>query len=154
MARIYKFYRSLSVFFYLVILLITYAYMPEKVGYLFNEYEEPIRAITRGTYFYSFLGLFIVVNTMLYLFDKQALSHLVSTSNMYLKERLTDWIRIFTGTSNMFMVLVMIFLVFSNSPNSVPIEQAIYLVYFGLLMIIACLIWLAGIAIRQDRQAK
>ncbi|MFC2125279.1 hypothetical protein ACFLU5_10740 [Bacteroidota bacterium] len=154
MTRIYKFYRNLSALTYLVILLTTYAYMPEKVGYLFNEYREPVNTFSRGIYFYSFLGLFFVVNTMLLLFEKQILSRLMSPNNVYLKGRLTDWIRIFTGTSNIFIVLVMIFLVFVNSHGSVPAEQAIFLVYLGLLMIIACLIWLVVIAIKQDRPDK
>ena len=114
MSRIYKAYRNLSVLSYLVVLLATYAYMPDKVGYLFSEYREPVNAISRGSYFYIFLGFFFLMNIMLHLFEKQVLSRISSESNVYLKERLTDWIRVFTGSSNIFIVLVMLFLAFAN----------------------------------------
>jgi len=151
MSRIYKFYRNISTLIYLAVLLITYAYMPEKVGYLFNEFREPIKALSRGNYFYLFLGLLFVINIMLYLFEVQVLGHLTNIHNKSLRIRLTDWVRVFMGTSNMFVVLIMFFLVLINSPDFSAITQIVYLVYFGLAMIIGCLVWLVAIALKQDK---
>ena len=149
MSEIYKFFRNLSIIIFLVMLLATYAYLPRKTGLLFEENGRLYFTITKHTFFYGFLGLFLLVQVIFYSLQKFLLQLHTRKSTPYNSQRFTDWIRCFNGVINIFIILVCLFIGLANNPDLFTFKKIIPLLYLGVVMILACLIWLLFILIGQ-----
>ena len=133
MLRILSSFTRISMVLYLIILLIVYAYLPERVGLLFADTGEPVYSFSRDAFFYTFLLLFIILQWIFYLFSKHILA---SRFNKPPRQILGTWFQGLMLMINIFFILMTLFMGLANNAIDYPYSRIGWLSYVGPWLII------------------
>lgn len=137
MIKFLKFFTNVSIVFFLVALLFVYAFLPDPLGILFDKNGSTVKEISKETFFYSTLFMFVIIQIILILFKKG--------SGMKLKMQrayLITWFQGFHLSINLFILLILIFIGFANNAVDYSYGSIQFLVYLAPLVVILWLLML------------
>lgn len=149
MSRLVKYFWFLSMFIFLVALLYVYAYLPGMVGIQADPQGYVNEFVSRSTFFYVSVGIFLVANISLYvlkrmletIWERGSSAGGTISARQSMRKDVADWLLGFAAAINIFFVLILVYLAIFN--NSEDMNQGMYapLVYGGpVLMAILFLI--------------
>jgi hypothetical protein len=124
--------------------LLVYAFLPDPLGILFDEQGVIVHEISKGTFFYSTLFVFVITQIILILFKKG--------SEMQFNIRhpyLNSWIQGFHLAINLFVLLLLIFIGFANNAVNYTYDSIQFLIYLGPLILIVWALMLPIFMIRK-----
>ena len=136
MIRIIRVFTTFSILLFLIILLIVYAFLPDRVGIMFSNSGEKLYAISRNVFFYSLLWIFFLVQLTFYLFRIYVLKSWLKNSE---RLNLSVWFRGMFLTVNIFFILMVAFLGLANNAIDYTYKSIQNLAFAGPVML---LIWL------------
>lgn len=122
----------------MVALLWIYSFLPDRVGYLANEFGMPDEFMERSTFFYSSLIAFLLTNGLLYALHKLLLitrRTAQSEQSFALRQDLAGWLLGFGASLNAFFILAMGFFGLMNSREKFDINDYALLVWGGPLLL-------------------
>jgi hypothetical protein len=131
MNKFLKFFTNVSIVIFLVALLLVYAFLPDPLGILFDKNGLTVHEISKGTFFYSSLFLFVIVQIILILFKKGS-----ETKFNIQHPYLISWFQGFHLTINLFILLMLIFIGFANNAVNYTYDSIQFLIYLGPLIVI------------------
>jgi len=151
-----KFFRLLWVLSAIVFfgaLVLSYAYLPERVGIQADAAGTASEFISRETFFYSALIIFVVVN-LLGSVLLSVLTAVPATAGLYFqseefKENLTSWFSTFIAIINVFLTTAALYVSLFNNQGDYTIDQFSFLIYVAPLLLAASLIWLIVVIIKR-----
>jgi len=151
-----KFFRLLWVFTALAFfatLILSYAFLPERVGILADAEGIPNEFVSKATFFYSALGIFVVINLMGSVF-LGVLSAVPDSSGFYFrseefKENITSWFSTFISIVNVFLITATLYVSLFNNQGDYTIGEFNYLIYIAPLLLAASFFWLVYIIVRR-----
>ncbi|MEQ8906838.1 hypothetical protein [Ekhidna sp.] len=130
MIKATKVLNSLSIIFFMAILLLVYAYLPIMVDLNVEELKD----FHKQTFFYYTVGGFVVVNVILKL--------VTSLGAKYLPKEPQAWLNAIIFVINFNITLIVGFIGVWNNPAHIEPESFAYLNYMGPILII---IWVIGL---------
>lgn len=147
MAKLVGVFWLFTVLLFLPFLLYGYAGAPDLLSLGFGHSDQEV--ISKGTFFYLAVGLFFMANISMYLAAKLIKLRFPKRQLFYY---LRQWLRSFAGISNIFLTFLLLFISMSNSTESFNLSRYKFLVYVGPILLIAWLVLLVVIFIRQGRR--
>ena len=137
MNRFLKFFITVSIIVFLVTLLIVYAFLPDPIGILFNENGLAIYEMSKDTFFYSVLFLFVISQIILILFKRGVMF------KMKLKfSKIITWFQGFHLSVNLFIILMLAFIGLANNAVDYTFSSIQFISYLAPLLVIAWLVTL------------
>ena len=137
MNKFLKFFTSVSIIIFLVALLIVYAFLPDPLGLLFNEDGLPMREMSKNTFFYSTLFLFVISQIILILFKNGRLFKMKLN-----REYLITWFQGFHLSINLFVILMLIFIGLANNAVDYSFSSIQFINYLAPLVVLVWLVML------------
>lgn len=136
-------------------LTLSYAYLPENIGIQADEFGTADRFISKETFFYAGLLLFVVSNVVS-LYFKRVLDSVPAETDFYFqnenfKQQITAWFGGFVTMINLFLVMAVGYIAIFNS-EALAIEDYNLLLFLIPLLLVGNLAWLAGIYAQRHRQ--
>ena len=144
MAKLIGVFWFFTLLLFLLFFFYSYAAAPEQLSISFGQPDQNV--ITKETYFYLGIGLFLLTNISFYLASK--LMKLRSPDKplyFYLRQ----WLRSFAGLSNLFLIILLVLLGLSNSEENFDLTHYDFLIYFGPIPLVAWLGLLVFLLFRQ-----
>lgn len=127
--------RFLSIILFLGILGLSYAYLPVKPDLMAGTESY---MVDRGVFFYSVVGLFVVVNILFTIISK------VLWIRSKAQPTLHAWQLSLTPIVNIYLTLLVGFVAVINNPTHISASSYGYLNFMGPIMIIA---WIIGLIV-------
>jgi len=144
MNKFLRFFTTVSIIIFLVALLLVYAFLPDPLGLLFNEDGLAIREMSKNTFFYSTLFLFVISQIILILFKNGSLI------KMKLKrEYLNTWFQGFHLSINLFVILMLIFIGLANNAVDYSFSSIQFINYLAPLVVLVWLVILPVLLIHK-----
>ena len=143
---------STAIFFFAALIL-SYAFLPERVGILADEEGIANEFVSKETFFYSALAIFIVIN-LLGSFFLGILTAVPETSGLYFnsenfKESITSWFSSFIAIANVFLVTATLYVSLYNNQSDYTIDEFNFLIYVAPLLLVVSLVWLVFVIARR-----
>lgn len=134
MNKFLKFFTNISIVLFLVVLLLVYAFLPDPLGIIFDKKGATMHEMSKETFFYSTLFIFVIIQVVLILFKKGS----------GLKIRIRDayfntWLQGFHLSINLFVILMLMFIGLANNAVDYSYGSIQFLVYLAPLIVI---LWL------------
>ncbi len=137
MNKFLKFFTTISIIIFLVALLLVYAFLPDPLGLLFNEDGSAMQEMSKNSFFYYTLFLFVISQIILILFKNGRLF------NMKLnREYLITWFQGFHLSINLFVILMLIFIGLANNAVDYSFSSIQFISYLAPLGVLVWLITL------------
>ncbi len=132
MIKLLRSFTTLSIILFLIALLVVYAFLPGTVGILFSDTGKPVMDIGRNTFFYSSLGIFLIIQLIFYLFNQQVLEkHYTASEN----RPFNVWFRGIILLINLFFVLMIVFTGMANNAQDYSYSSVTAIAYVGPVLI-------------------
>jgi hypothetical protein len=149
MLKIFKFLWVISALIFFAALLLSYAFLPENVAVSASERGIPEEFISKETFFYIALAVFVVINLLGSAFLR-ILNGVSSSSGMYFrsenfKENITSWFAGFVGIVNIFLATGGTYIALFNNQGDYQIGQFNWLIYLAPVLLLLSLVWLVVI---------
>ena len=135
MIKFLKFFTNISIVIFLVALLFVYAFLADPLGILFDKNGSIIHEMSKDTFFYSTLFLFVIIQVILILFKKS-----IATKMKVQHEYLNIWLQGFYLSINLFIIIMLIFIGFANNAVDYSYNSIQFLVYLAPLIVILWLV--------------
>ncbi|WPP52345.1 hypothetical protein [Catalinimonas niigatensis] len=153
MLKFYRFFWVFTALAYFVALMLSYAYLPERVGIQTDDEGVVNEFIDRETFFYFGVGIFIVVN-LLGSILLSVLNGIPDSSGFYFrseefKENITSWFSAFVAIINIFLICAVAYIAIFNNQGASGSFQFNWLIYVAPLFFVINLVWLVMIMIRR-----
>jgi len=144
--RFAKVFYFLSLGLFLFLLLYVYAALPEFATYAVNDAGMPLKQVSRDSFFYAAIGVFLVVNLALIVPAKlmemklsNSLNRLFPVGDVY-RDKMLAWLFSFIAVANL-ATAVLVFYIHSISNQNV-ISSSEYNFFFYLAPVLM-LVWVA-----------
>ena len=137
MNKFLKFFTNISVIIFLPALLLVYAFLPDPLGILFDKDGSTVHELSKDTFFYALLFMFVIIQTILILF-KRGTGKKLNVKRPYIH----TWFQGFHLTVNLFILLMLIFIGFANNAIDYSYGSVLFLVYLAPLIVILWLLML------------
>jgi len=111
MIKILRFFTSISILIFLAAILIVYAFLPDPSGLLFGGQGNIIIEISRDTFFYSALFIFVIIQILYIIFNRTILKQRIESPG----GRMSTWIQGMILSVNLFIILMIIFIGLANN---------------------------------------
>jgi hypothetical protein len=111
MIKVLKFFTTISIFLFLVAVLIVYAFLPDPSGLLFDSNGISIIEISKNTFFYSILFIFVLIQILYILFSQTTLMRKEGNEN----NKISIWIQGMILSINLFIILMIVFIGLANN---------------------------------------
>lgn len=148
--RFGKAFYFLSVLLFTLFLLYFYSAMPENLSYRFDDTGAAIDQISRNSFFYTMIGVFVVCNFLVLVPPKlletkshKGLHKVFPVGDAY-RDYFLGWFYSFGGFLN-FSLLIVVF--FTHATNGQEVIEASDFNFFYYLIPILSLIWVLGLFI-------
>ncbi|MFP4093197.1 MAG: hypothetical protein ACLFUB_01845 [Cyclobacteriaceae bacterium] len=146
MLKIFKFLWVLTALLYFASLVLSYAFLSESVAISADERGIPDEFITKETFFYTALAIFVVINLLGSAFLR-ILTGVPASSGMYFrsgnfKENITSWFAGFIGIVNVFLASAAAYIALYNNQGDYQISQFNWLIYVAPVLMFISLVWL------------
>jgi len=137
MNKFLKFFITVSIIVFLVALLIVYAFLPDPIGILFNENGLAIYEMSKDTFFYSVLFLFVISQIILILFKRGVM---FKTKLKF--SNIITWFQGFHLSINLFIILMLAFIGLANNAVDYTFSSIQFISYLAPLLVIVWLVML------------
>ena len=137
MNKFLKFFITVSIIVFLVALLIVYAFLPDPIGILFNENGLAIYEMSKDTFFYSVLFLFVISQIILILFKRGVM---FKTKLKF--SNIITWFLGFHLSINLFIILMLAFIGLANNAVDYTFSSIQFISYLAPLLVIVWLVML------------
>ena len=132
MNKFLKFFTTVSIIIFLVILLLVYAFLPDPLGLIFNEDGLAMKELSKNTFVESTLFLLVFSQIVLILFKNGRIF------KMKLKrEYLITWFQGFHLSINLFIILILIFIGLANNAVDYSFNSIQLISYLAPLVVVA-----------------
>jgi len=135
MNKFLKFFTTVSIIIFLVALIIVYAFLPDPLGILFNENGLTIHEMSKDTFFYSILFLFVISQIILILFKKG-----VMFKTKLKRPNIITWFQGFHLSINLFIILMLMFIGLANNAVDYSFRSIQFISYLAPLIVIVWLV--------------
>lgn len=132
MLRALNLLKLFSIFLFLIILLLVYAYLPIIVNLRPGSTDIQLH---KETFFYATIAFFVVVNVVLLAFQKLY-------ENKIRKEDVKAWVRGLTFVINLYITFMIGFIGVINNTAHIKAEGFAYLNYLGPFLVFS---WIVGL---------
>ncbi len=136
MIKVFSGYTLLSIILFLIALLVVYAFLPGTVGILFYDDGSHLYDISRNSFFYGSLIIFLFIQLLFYLFITAVVNKKFSSSG---GAALSVWFRGMVLAINFFLILMIIFTGLANNADDYTYSSILFIAYAGPAIIF---IWL------------
>ena len=137
MNKFLKFFITVSIIVFLVTLLIVYAFLPDPTGIFFNENGLTIYEMSKDTFFYSVLFLFVISQIILILFKRGVM---FKTKLKF--SNIITWFQGFHLSINLFIILMLAFIGLANNAVDYTFSSIQFISYLAPLLVIVWLVML------------
>jgi hypothetical protein len=153
MLKFFRFLWVLTAVVFFAALVLSYAFLPDRVGILADAEGIANEFVSKETFFYSALASFIVVNLLGSVFIG-VMNAVPSTSGLYFhsesfKESTTSWFSSFFAIINVFLITATLYVSLFNNQGDYTIFEFSFLIYMAPLLLSASLFWLVFIIARR-----
>ncbi len=135
-----KVIRGISTIAFLAVLLYVYAYLPEKVSLPIEFADIDKIIVSKGTLFYTMIGLFTLVAILSFWFIKLIDAIPEETANQ--KKSLINWSSSFAIVINIFLIISIIIIAMINNVEQRASGDYTWLAYLGPVLLFIWLCWL------------
>jgi hypothetical protein len=111
MIKVLKFLTTVSILIFLVAVLVVYAFLPDPSGLLFNSDGGSIMEVSKNTFFYSILFIFVVIQILYIVFNQTTLIRKEGSHN----KKISTWIQGMILSINLFIILMIVFIGLANN---------------------------------------
>ncbi len=146
--RFGKVFHFISVLFFVFAFLYIYASLPDLVTYQLNDDGVGIKILTKNSFFYSGIILFLVLNVLLVtpakLIENQStgnLKRLFPKGDIF-RDYMLTWIYSFTGIINISFCILGLFVLSINNQNEIATGEFAFFFY---LVPIFFVVWIIGL---------
>ncbi|WP_373496839.1 DNA topoisomerase IV [Aquiflexum sp.] len=146
--RFGKVFHFLSVLIFIFVFLYTYAALPDLVVYEIDSQEGLSKIISKNTFFYAVIILFVVLNIILItpgkLIENQStknLSKIFPVGDVY-RDYILTWIYSFVGIINISLSILCIFVHSINNQNEISSGDFNFFFY---LIPVFFVVWIVGL---------
>jgi len=134
-------------------LVLSYAFLPDRVGVLADAQGTPTEFVSKATFFYGSLVIFAVVNLLASVF-LGLLTAVPDSSGFYFgsesfKDSITSWFSTFIAIVNVFLITATLYVSLFNNQGDYTIDDFTFLIYVAPLLLVASFVWLAIIIVRR-----
>jgi len=136
MIKVLKFFTTVSILLFLVVILIVYAFIPEPSGLLFNKDGVIIYEASKDSFFYSSLFIFVLIQFLFMIFNKTILVR-IEVSHF---KKISVWLQGMILSINLFIILMIIFIGLANNAIDYSFTSIKFLAYLAPSIVV---IWLA-----------
>jgi hypothetical protein len=162
MIRFIKLFQIISILFFLPVLLIVYAYLPEQVGLTTDRMGLLGNQISRETFFYSVLFLFVISNILCISLGKalkqlparQSLSGNAIFYNSASKNEIISWLKSFCIILNALFIFGTIYIGMLNNEEAVQGKSYNFLFYIGPILIIIWILLFVIVILRRPKNSE
>ena len=123
MSKLLKFFTTFTVFIFLAVILIVYAFIPDPSGLLYNKEGYRILSISRNTFFYSTIFIFVFLQVIPILFNKLVLTD----KKNHMLQNIEIWFQGMRLAINLFIILMLIFIGLANNAVDFSFSSIHYL---------------------------
>jgi len=138
MSKLLKFFTTVTVFIFLAVILIVYAFIPDPSGLLYNKEGYRIFSMSRNAFFYSTVFIFVLLQVIPILFNKLVLT---DKENRIL-QNIETWFQGMRLAINLFIILMLIFIGLANNAVDFSFSSIHYLAYLAPSIVIVWLLTL------------
>ena len=136
--------------------LLSYAYLPELVGIHATDAGVADEFISKETFFYSGLLIFVVCNLVAFFFSR-VMNSIPYESGIYFrseiyKDNILGWFAGFMAIVNIFLALGAAYITLFNNQDTSHISRFNSLVLIAPLLAVISLVWLAYIVRNRHQQ--
>ncbi len=158
MLKLFRFLWILSALAYFAVLLLGYAYLPERVGIHADAEGIADQFVEKETFFYVGLGFFIVSN-LLGSILLSVLTGIPESAGFYFrsesfKENVTSWFCSFIAVINAFLICAVTYISLFNNQGNYRISQFNWLIYVAPLLLLVNMVWLVVIIVKRAQPAE
>lgn len=153
MLKLFRLLWVLTAVVFFAALVLSYAFLPERVGILADAEGIANEFVSKETFFYSALAIFGVTNLLgsVFIGIMKAVPH---TSGLYFhsenfKESTTSWLSSFFAIINVFLITATLYVSLFNNQGDFTISEFNFLIYIAPLLLAASLFWLVFIIARR-----
>ena len=153
MLKLFRLIWVLTAVVFFAALVLSYAFLPDRVGILADAEGIANEFVSKETFFYSALAIFVVTNLMGSVFIG-VMNAVPSTSGLYFhsenfKESTTSWFSSFFAIINVFLITATLYVSLFNNQGDYTISEFNFLIYIAPLLLAASLFWLVFIVARR-----
>lgn len=153
MLKVFKLLWVFTAIIFFAALVLSYAFLPDRVGVLADADGIANEFVSKETFFYSALAIFVVINLLGSVF-LGVLTAVPSASGFYFrsedfKESITSWFSTFVGIINVFLITATLYVSLFNNQGDYTISDFNFLIYIAPLLLAASLFWLVIIIARR-----
>ena len=142
---------ALTFLIFFGVLMLAYAYLPDQLNWL----NEAGFSLTRETFFYGVLALFVVINLAALLLRRMLealpLSASIYRRNEAFKERLIAWFGGLMSAINVCIISLVGYLSLAHNQEDFSIDIFSFLIYLGPALLLLCIFWLFGVLSSRQR---
>lgn len=140
MARIINLFYWTSIPFFLGMLLYVYAFLPIKVGLLYDAQGLSSWSMTKELFFYYSIGGFAMINVVIYLYRKSLAKgqrfEAVYWIEMKMGETVYHWLHGLAAAINFLLTFSVIFLGMYHNQEHFDIANYSFLIYLGPILVL------------------
>lgn len=111
MIKVLKFFTTFSILIFLVAVLVVYAFLPDPSGLLFNSDGGSIVEVSKNTFFYSILFIFVIIQILYIVFNQTTLIRKEGSHN----KKISTWIQGMILSINLFIILMIVYIGLANN---------------------------------------
>lgn len=162
MIRFIKFFQIISIVFFLPVLILVYAYLPEQVGLSADRYGVLGNLIDRETFFYGVLLLFVISNVLCISLGK-ALQKLPARHsdegtalfyNAPSKMGILVWLKSFCIVLNLMFIFGLSYIGMLNNEEAISGREYNFLLYIGPILVLIWLLLFVFIILRRPKNQE
>ncbi|MDQ3394460.1 MAG: hypothetical protein M3512_10170 [Bacteroidota bacterium] len=159
MIRFIKFFQILSIIFFLPVLIFVYAYLPDQVVFSSARSGLAGTVISRETFFYGILILFVLSNILcialgraiLQLPARETISGAPIFFNEASKGGVIAWLKSFCIVLNAFFIFGAMYIGMLNNEEEIQSTNFNFLIYIGPILILIWLLLFVFIILRRPK---
>lgn len=161
MIKFLKLFQILSILFFLPLLLIVYAYLPEQV-ILTADHIGYLNLISKETFFYAVLFLFVITNALCIslgralkqLPARQSVSGSAVFYNMESKNGIIAWLKSFCIILNTLFIFGLVYIGMLNNEEAIKGTNYNFFFYTGPILVLIWLLLFVFIILRRPKNKE
>jgi len=138
MIKVLKFFTTVSILIFLVAVLVVYAFLPDPSGLLFNSDGISVIEVSKNTFFYSILFIFVIIQTLHIVFIQTTLKRKEGNYN----KKISIWIQGMILSINLFIILMIVFIGLANNADDFSFKSIRFLALLAPSIVITWLLTL------------
>ena len=148
--------RIASSLLFIIVLLLIYANLPDRVGITDSSINTPGLFLPKSDFFYYCLIIFLATNAIAFVFGKVFQSIAIRPETFFFsseifKDRFTTWWGVFPAVMNLIFMFSLGFIAVFNNHDMDMIRSYSYLPFLGQFLVAGWIIALIVVLLKRDR---